>query len=160
MGMSEIIKTNVMRLLDQKKIEYTPHFVELKEAVSGVELAKLLNEDETKVFKTLATLGASKRIYLFLIPVAASLNLKKAAKACNEKSIEMLKSKDLLANVGYVHGSTSPIGTKKMFKTFIHESANECDTIMFSAGKIGYQVELKLKDLSKIIQYQLVDLID
>lgn len=152
-------KTNVMRMLDQKKISYIPHFYAGTDAISGTEVAAVLGQDPQRVFKTLVTIGKSKRNYVFVIPVGAELDLKKAAKAVREKSIEMLKSKELLPLTGYVHGGCSPVGMKKMFVTTFQEGADKFDTIMFSAGKIGYQVELALKDLSQIIAYQLADVI-
>ena len=140
-------KTNVMRVLDQKKIKYTSHHLDITEALSGVEMAAMLNQDPSRVFKTLVTVGKTKANYVFVIPVAEELDLKKAAKAVGEKSIEMIKSKELLPLTGYVHGGCSPIGMKKSLKTTIHETAKDFDTIMFSAGKIGYQVEMNVKDL-------------
>ncbi len=151
-------KTNVMRILDAQKIEYKSYSYVGTNALSGVEVAKILNQNEAQVFKTLVTTGHSREHYVFVIPVAKELDLKKAAKAVGEKSIEMLKQKDLLALTGYIHGGCSPIGMKKFFKTTIDSSANNFDTIVFSAGKIGYQVEVRLDDLSKVIEYQLADI--
>lgn len=149
-------KTNVMRLLDQKKTPYTPHFYE--NAVSGCEVAAALGQNPDQVFKTLVTVGKSRNYYVFIIPVAKELDLKKAAKAVGEKSIEMVKSKELLPLTGYVHGGCSPIGMKKFFTTTIDSSAMQFPTICFSAGKIGYQVELNPQDLSKIIRIQTAEL--
>ncbi len=157
--MKKIEKTNVMRLLDQKEIPYQSYHYEAKEAVSAVEAARLLDKDEDMVYKTLVTQAASKEHYVFVIPGKEELDLKKAAKAVNEKSIAMVKSKDLLNLTGYVHGGCSPIGMKKFFVTTIDETAILQDTIIFSAGKIGYQVEMTLDDLAKIIDFQLVDVI-
>ena len=151
-------KTNVMRILDKKKVAYTPHNYASTGAVSGVEVAKALGQNPDCVFKTLVTVGKSKNNYVFVIPVERELDLKKAAKAVGEKSIEMLKSKDLLPLTGYVHGGCSPIGMKKQFKTTFQEEASEHEKIMFSAGKIGYQVELSLKDIEGVIRYQLADI--
>ena len=151
-------KTNVMRILDQNKVNYKTHFYYETDAVSGTEVADALNENPDQVFKTLVTVGASKNYYVFLVPVSRELNLKKCAKAVDEKNIEMIKSKDLLPLTGYIHGGCSPIGMKKRFKTVIDSSAENFDTILFSGGKIGYQVELTLNDLSKIIQYELKDI--
>jgi len=111
------------------------------------------------VFKTLVTVGKSKNNYVFVIPVEKELNLKKAAKIVGEKSIDMLKSKDLLSLTGYIHGGCSPIGMKKFFKTVIDISAEDYDTIIFSAGKIGYQVEMSLSELSKVIRFTTADII-
>ncbi len=153
-------KTNVMRILDQKKIPYEAHTYDSSEAISGTEVAKVLGQNPAQVFKTLVTVGASKRNYVFVVPVEAELNLKKAAKAVGEKNIEMLKSKELLPLTGYIHGGCSPIGMKKFFTTTIHQSVKECETIIFSGGKIGYQVELKIQDLAKVITFQLKDICD
>ena len=152
-------KTTVMRILHKNKITYNKYFYGDSDAISGVEVAEYLNEDKNKVFKTLVTIGTSKNYYVFVIPVAEELNLKKAAKVVGEKKIEMIKSKELLPVTGYIHGGCSPIGMKKQFKTVINETAKNYDTIIFSAGKIGYQVEMSLQDLAKIIKYELADLI-
>ncbi len=143
-------KTNVMRILDQKKIAYTPHYYD-NNITNGMEVASTLNLDPNKVFKTLVTIGASKRNYVFIVPVNMELDLKKAASAASEKSIEMIKSKELLDLTGYIHGGCSPIGMKKPFRTFMNESALNYDLVTFSAGKIGYQVEMNPKDLTKLI---------
>ena len=136
-------KTNVMRVLDQKKVPYTAHTYPHKEGVAtdGVTAAALLRKDPATVFKTLVTRGASGEYYVFDIPVAENLDLKKAAKAVGEKSIAMLPQKELLGLTGYVHGGCSPVGMKKQFPTVFHETAEIVDTIMVSAGKIGFQVE-------------------
>ena len=155
-----IQKTNVMRVLEQKKVPYEMYTYADTEAISGVEVAAVLGQNPKQVFKTLVTVGASKKNYVFVIPVCAELNLKKAAKAVSEKSIEMIKSKELLPLTGYIHGGCSPIGMKKFFTTTIDETAKEWDTIIFSAGKIGYQVEVSLENLSKVIRYQLKDICD
>lgn len=148
-------KTNVMRLLDQKKIPYKHYSYVGTGAISGVEVAQTLNQDVTHVFKTLVTASKSKKNYVFMIPVAEELDLKKAAKAVGEKSIEMIKSKDLLGLTGYIHGGCSPIGMKKQFETVIDSSALNNETIIFSGGKIGYQVELSLDLLKKVISYKI-----
>ena len=153
-------KTNVCRILDQKKIHYTEHTYNPEDGISGLEVAASLGQDVNRVFKTLVTVGASKKNYVFVIPVSSELNLKKAAKAVGEKSIEMIKSKDLLALTGYVHGGCSPIGMKKFFKTTFHESAPTYDTICFSGGKIGYQVELSYSDLQQILDISTADICD
>lgn len=153
------IKTNVMRVLDQKKIAYQHHCYADTGAVSGAEVAQALHQDPNRAFKTLVTTGKTKTHYVFMVPVLAELDLKKAAAAVGEKSIEMLKAKELLGLTGYVHGGCSPIGMKKQFKTVIHNTAAAYETIMFSAGKIGYQVELSLADLQKVIPVQESDII-
>ena len=152
-------KTNVMRILDQKKIPYISHCYLNTGAISGIEVAEVLNEDPNKVFKTLVTISSTNHYYVFVIPVAEELDLKKAAKAVNEKSISMLKQKDLLPLTGYIHGGCSPIGMKKVFKTVVHVSAESLDTIMISAGKIGYQVELNYQELEKFVPLELHDII-
>ena len=151
-------KTNVMRILDQKKIPYTSHYYGDTEAISGVEVAEVLHQNPEHVFKTLVTVGASKNNYVFVVPVEKELDLKKAATAVSEKSISMIKSKELLPLTGYIHGGCSPIGMKKQFKTVIDISATEFETIIFSGGKIGYQVELPLVELRKIISFELEDI--
>ena len=143
-------KTNVMRVLDQKKIKYIPHYYD-NNITNGMEVAETLNLDPNKVFKTLVTVGASKRNYVFVVPVNSELDLKKAALAVNEKSIEMIKSKELLDLTGYIHGGCSPIGMKKPFRTVMNESALNYEAVTFSAGKIGYQVEMNPNDLKKLI---------
>ena len=153
-------KTNVMRILDQKKMEYKEHTYLNTGAIGGQEVAEALGEDANRVFKTLVTVGKTGNHYVFLVPVNKELNLKKAAKAVNEKKIEMIKSKELLPLTGYIHGGCSPIGMKKFFKTTIHSTAENYDTIMFSAGKIGYQVETSLNSLKKVIRFDLEDIAD
>ena len=151
-------KTNVMRILDQHKIEYKSYSYVNTDAISGMDVAKVLGQNEAQVFKTLVTVGHSKQYYVFVIPVAEELDLKKAAKAVGEKNIEMIKQKDLLSLTGYIHGGCSPIGMKKFFKTTIHSTAQNFDTIIFSAGKIGYQVQVSLDDLKKVINFELEDI--
>ena len=154
-----IEKTNVMRSLDQKKINYNSHFYAETGAISGVEVAEVLGQNPEQVFKTLVTQAPSKNYYVFLVPVHKELDLKKSAKAVGEKSIAMIKAKELLPLTGYIHGGCSPIGMKKQFKTVINESAQDFETIFFSGGKIGYQVELSLAELKKVLQFQLCDII-
>ena len=152
------MKTNVMRILDQKKINYKSYDYSSSGVISGMEVASVLNQDPNHVFKTLVTISNSKKYYVFDVPVNKELDLKKAATCVNEKSIEMVKSKDLLALTGYVHGGCSMIGMKKMFTTVIDESIKNYETIIFSAGKIGYQVELSLTDLKKVIDFKIYDI--
>ena len=153
-------KTNVMRILDQKRVAYTSYCYVDTNAISGMDVASVLNENPSQVFKTLVTVGNSKNHYVFLVPVNKELNLKKAATSVGEKNVEMVKSKDLLALTGYIHGGCSPIGMKKQFKTVIDISANNYDNIIFSGGKIGYQVELTLEDLKKVISFTLASITD
>ena len=143
--MGKADKTNVMRTLDRLKIPYREHDYSQTDALSGV--------------KTLVTVGKSKTHYVFMIPVKEELDLKKAAAAVNEKALEMIKSKELLPLTGYIHGGCSPIGMKKQFKTLIHETARDFETIMFSAGKIGFQVECSLEGLQKAVPVVCADLI-
>lgn len=151
-------KTNAIRLLEQKKIKFVVHNYLSSGAISGIDVANSLNEDPNIVFKTLVTQGKSHQYYAFLVPVNKELDLKKAASCVNEKSIEMIKSKDLLPLTGYIHGGCSPIGMKKYFKTTIDISASNYDKIIFSGGKIGYQIETTLLELSKIIKFDLKDI--
>ena len=153
-------KTNVMRILDQKKIPYTPHTYPHEEgvAVDGVTVAKSMGQDPEAVFKTLVARGASNALYVFDIPVADSLDLKKAARAVGEKSVAMLHQKELLPLTGYVHGGCSPVGMKKQYPTVFHETAEILDTITVSAGKIGYQVELSPADLIALVGGTTADL--
>ncbi|MGE5422800.1 MAG: Cys-tRNA(Pro) deacylase [Ignavibacteriales bacterium] len=152
-------KTNVMRKLDSMKIKYNQHYYADSDAISGIDVANALGQNPQRVFKTLITTGSSKSHYAFLIPALDELDLKKAAMQVKEKSMEMLKSKDLFELTGYVHGGCSPIGMKKFLRTTLHITAQDFDTIFFSAGKIGYQVELSLEDLKKVIKFELADLI-
>ncbi len=152
------IKTNVMRILDKKKVPYQSHCYANTAAISGVEVAKVLGQDPAQVFKTLVTVSASNSYFVFVIPVAAELDLKKAAKSVGEKSVKMLPQKELLPLTGYVHGGCSPIGMKKAFRTVIDSSAQAQETIIFSAGKIGYQVEVSLADLEKVLRFSLSEI--
>ena len=146
-------KTNVMRTLEQKSIPYTAHAYAHEEgvAVDGVTVAAMLGQDPEQVFKTLVARGASKGIYVFVIPVADSLDLKKAAKAVGEKSIEMVAVKEINALTGYIRGGCSPVGMKKQYPTVFHETVEIIDTIMVSAGKIGAQVELEPMALMELV---------
>lgn len=152
-------KTNVMRLLDQKKIEYESVDFEEFESTNGVEIAEYLGENPSQAFKTLVTVGKSKQHYVFVIPVNGELDLKKAAKAAREKSIEMIKQKELLPLTGYIHGGCSPIGMKKVFPTFLHESAADFDAIYVSAGRVGHQIKINPSRLSEVVDYTFSDLI-
>ena len=156
-------KTNVMRILDQKKIPYTARFYEDSEGPEGtreygVHVAQALGQDPARGFKTLVARGASKGIYVFEVPVAESLNLKKAARAVGEKSIELLHVAEINAVTGYIRGGCSPVGMKKQYPTVFHETAEILDTIMVSAGKIGYQVELSPADLIGLVGAETADL--
>ena len=154
-------KTNVMRILDQKKIPYTPctYPHEPGVAVDGVTVAESMGQDPARVFKTLVTKGASGGYYVFDIPVAATLDLKKAARAVGEKSIAMIHQKELLPLTGYVHGGCSPVGMKKPFPTVFHQTAPEGETITVSAGKIGYQICCKPADLIALVGARVADVV-
>lgn len=153
-------KTNVMRVLEQHKIAYTPHeYPHGKEAVDGASVAHLLGQDPAQVFKTLVARGKSGGFHVFVIPVEKELDLKKAAKASGEKSVEMVHVKELLGLTGYVRGGCSPVGLKKPYPVTLHESANDIPTIIVSAGKIGYQIELAPADLIALVQAKTADLI-
>ena len=153
-------KTNVMRILDQKRIKYQSYYYGDTSAISGVEVASALKQNFGQVFKTLVTVSKSKRNYVFMIPVNEELNLKKAAKSVGEKAISMLPSKELLPLTGYVHGGCSPIGMKKQFLVVIDQSAKEFSTIIFSAGKIGYQVEVSVLDLENLLLCRFADIVE
>ena len=152
-------KTNVMRILDQKKIKYNEYYYGDTDAISGIDVAIVLNEDPNRVFKTLVTVAKSKQNYVFMIPVEKELDFKKCAKSVNEKSIEMIPQKELLPLTGYVHGGCSPIGLKKQFKVVIDKSANNFEKIIFSGGKVGYQVEVDINDLKKVINCKFEDIV-
>ena len=152
-------KTNVMRTLEQKNIPYTAHTYDPEGPIDGVSVARVLGEDPECVFKTLVTRGASGGYYVFDIPVAENLDLKKAAKAVGEKSIAMIAQKELLPLTGYVHGGCSPVGMKKQFPTVFHETAEILDTIMVSAGKIGYQVQCEPEKLLNLLNAKTADII-
>ncbi len=152
-------KTNVMRVLDAKKITYESHSYEADPSLSGEQIAGILGESTECVFKTLVTRGKSGAYYVFVVPVESELDLKKAAQAAKEKSIAMIKQKELLPLTGYVHGGCSPIGMKKKFPTFIHETAKELNKIYVSAGKVGFQIELSPSDLIDVAECEPVDII-
>lgn len=152
-------KTNVMRVLDGKKIPYESHTYKPDATMTGEEIAAILGEDSEKVFKTLVTRGKSGAYYVFVVPVKEELDLKKAAKACGEKSVNMIKQKELLPLTGYVHGGCSPIGMKKQFPTFIHETAAGFDKLFVSAGKVGYQIELAPGELIAVAGCKIADIV-
>ncbi|MGN0172081.1 MAG: Cys-tRNA(Pro) deacylase [Acutalibacteraceae bacterium] len=154
-------KTNVMRILDAEKIPYRSYTYAHKdtEAVDGVTVAAMLGQDPRQVFKTLVTKGHSGAFAVFVIPVAAELDLKAAAKAAGEKSVEMIPVKDILKTTGYIRGGCSPIGMKKRYKTVIDLSAKPLETMIFSAGKIGYQVELTPADAARITDAVFADIV-
>ncbi|MWV42742.1 Cys-tRNA(Pro) deacylase [Paenibacillus sp. HJL G12] len=150
-------KTNVMRILDQKKIEYRIHTYD-NSMLNAVEVANSLGHELAMVYKTLVTEGRTKEHYVFMVPSDKELDLKKAAKAAGEKSLDMIAQKELLPLTGYIHGGCSPIGMKKQFRTFIDRTADNVETICFSGGRVGYQVQLPLRDLQKVIRVTVADL--
>ena len=159
-------KTNVMRLLDKKKIPYKVHnlynmgyALEDISKKTSFDMSNILNISPDKIFKTLVTDGKSNNNYVFVIPSNSELDLKKSAKVVGEKSIAMVKSKDLLSLTGYIHGGCSPIGMKKFFTTTFNETATHLDTIVFSSGKVGILVEVNLEDIKKIIRISFADII-
>ena len=152
-------KTNAMRILAAAGLPHTLHSYDDSTAISGVEVAEQLGEDPDHVFKTLVTQGKSGEHFVFMIPVAQELDLKKAAKACGEKSVAMIKSRDLLPTTGYIHGGCSPIGMKRAFPTFCDETCVLFDTIIFSGGRIGTQIEMSVDDLCQLMDVEPVDLV-
>lgn len=151
-------KTNAIRLLEQKKLSFKVHDYSQSDVISGMDVATYLNENPDRVFKTLVTVGKSDSHYVFLVPVNRELDLKKAAQAVGEKNISMVKSRELLPLTGYIHGGCSPIGMKKFFTTIIDASAKDFDDIIFSAGKIGFQIEMSLTDLEKVIKFKICEI--
>ena len=152
-------KTNAIRAFDAAEADYRARFFECPEALSGVEVAQMLGLDEDRVFKTLVTEGRSGEHYVFMIPAACELDLKKAAASVGEKAVSMVKSRELLPLTGYVHGGCSPVGMKKPFPTAIDETATLYDRIVFSGGRIGCQIETTLGDLRRVAPLKIADLI-
>ena len=155
------IKTNAMRILDSNKINYKMYSYESKkgEHLDGVEVAHQIGKDVSQVYKTLVAQGSSKNIYVYVIPVDKNLDLKKAAKVADEKNMAMINVNDINKFTGYIRGGCSPIGMKKLYKTFVNETAKVLDTIVVSAGKIGYQVELSPEELQQLIKCEFEDII-
>ena len=151
-------KTNAMRIMEQKKAKYVFHDYTASGAVAGEDVAAAIGQSPDRVFKTLVTVGMSGKNYVFVVPVCKELDLKKAAKTVGEKWVEMIKSKELLPLTGYVHGGCSPVGMKKLFRTVIDISAESKETVCFSGGKIGYQMEAPLSELEKVIPMELADI--
>lgn len=153
-------KTNVMRLLEQRRIKYIAHeYPHSDEAVDGLTVARICGQNPDQVFKTLVARGASKTVYVFVVPVTGELDLKKAAKASGEKSIAMIHVSEINALTGYVRGGCSPVGMKKQYRTFYNISAADKPTIMVSAGKIGYQVELSPDELVSLTRGSYAELV-
>ena len=151
-------KTNAMRIMEQRKAKYVFHDYTASGAVAGEDVAAAMGQSPDRVFKTLVTVGMSGKNYVFVVPVCKELDLKKAAKTVGEKWVEMIKSKELLPLTGYVHGGCSPVGMKKLFRTVIDISAESKETVCFSGGKIGYQMEAPLSELEKVIPMELADI--
>ncbi|EHA0994594.1 Cys-tRNA(Pro) deacylase [Clostridium perfringens] len=160
MAKDKKLKTNAMRILDSKKVSYEMLSYESEDGkIDGISVAHKIGVDEKNVFKTLVAQGTSKELYVFVIPVAEELDLKNAAKIAGEKKVEMIAVKDIMKYTGYIRGGCSPIGMKKNYKTFIHESAEDLDFIIFSAGKIGHQIKMNPKDLLSVVEGEFVFLI-
>ncbi|MBO3375826.1 Cys-tRNA(Pro) deacylase [Clostridium perfringens] len=160
MAKDKKLKTNAMRILDSKKVSYEMLSYESEDGkIDGISVAHKIGIDEKNVFKTLVAQGTSKELYVFVIPVAEELDLKNAAKIAGEKKVEMIAVKDILKYTGYIRGGCSPIGMKKNYKTFIHESAEDLDFIIFSAGKIGHQIKMNPKDLLSVVEGEFAFLI-
>ena len=152
-------RTNAVRALAREKIEFKEYAHELPAERSGEEIAEIMGQDKARVYKTLVTVSPrSGQHYVFMVPVAMELDLKKAARAAGEKSIEMIKAKELLPLTGYVHGGCSPIGMKKQFRTFIHLTAEEQETVFCSGGRVGLQIELRLGDLRRLVKTESADI--
>ena len=160
MAKDKKLKTNAMRILDSKKVSYEMLSYESEDGkIDGISVAHKIGVDEKNVFKTLVAQGTSKELYVFVIPVAEELDLKNAAKIAGEKKIEMIAVKDIMKYTGYIRGGCSPIGMKKNYKTFIHDSAENLDFIIFSAGKIGHQIKMNPKDLVSVVEGEFAFLI-
>ena len=159
MAKEKAIKTNAMRILEKKKIPFRVNYYTCDEFIDGIHIADKLGQSYDISFKTLVAVGKSKEHYVFVLPVHKELDLKKAAKSVGEKSVELLHVKDIKDVTGYIRGGCTAIGMKKQFKTVINSSAKEFETIFFSAGKIGYQVEVSLQELQKVLRFELCDII-
>ncbi len=154
--MTKEVKTNAMRILDKAKIEYKAHHYTPEDGkIDGISVADKMGVPYEIVYKTLVTVAPSKEHYVFVIPVAKELNLKAAAKAVGEKSVEMIHVADINKVTGYIRGGCSPVGMKKEYKTVIDESAEALDRFFVSAGKIGSQIEISPNELKKVIKYQI-----
>ncbi|HII4516575.1 Cys-tRNA(Pro) deacylase [Clostridium perfringens] len=160
MAKDKKLKTNAMRILDSKKVSYEMLSYESEDGkIDGISVAHKIGVDEKNVFKTLVAQGTSKELYVFVIPVAEELDLKNAAKIAGEKKVEMIPVKDILKHTGYIRGGCSPIGLKRDYRTFIHESAKELDFMIVSAGKIGHQIKLNPNDLVEVVSGKFENLI-
>ena len=160
MAKDKKLKTNAMRILDSKKVSYEMLSYESEDGkIDGISVAHKIGVDEKNVFKTLVAQGTSKELYVFVIPVVEELDLKNAAKIAGEKKVEMIPVKDILKHTGYIRGGCSPIGLRRPYKTFIHDSAKELDFMIVSAGKIGHQIKLKPNDLVNVVEGEFAFLI-
>ena len=157
--MAKDTKTNAMRILDREKVAYTVNLYECEEFIDGVHVADMLGQDYDSSFKTLVAVGKSGEHYVFVLPIHRELDLKKCAASVGEKSVELIPVKDILSLTGYIRGGCTPIGMKKLFRTVIHESAREFDTIIISGGRIGAQILLSPADLAKVVRGEFADLI-
>jgi Cys-tRNA(Pro)/Cys-tRNA(Cys) deacylase len=157
--MEKEIKTNAMRLLEKNKLPFQIHTYDSDEFIDGVAVAEKLSQPVEKTYKTLVTQGKSKNYFVFVIPVAQELDLKKAARSVGEKSVEMIHVKDINQITGYVRGGCSPNGMKKLFKTVIDNSAAELETIFLSGGRLGSQIEMKPQDLAQVVRGSFADLV-
>lgn len=152
-------KTNVMRILDKAKITYKAHTYDHSDgAIDGAAVAEKMGQNPEQVFKTLVTKGAGRDYYVFVVPVLKELDLKRAAKSVGEKHVEMIHVKDINKVTGYIRGGCSPIGMKKQFVTVFDKSAENIETIIVSAGKIGYQIELAPKDLIELVGAKIAEI--
>ena len=158
MAKNKEIKTNAMRLLETKKIPYEAHTSECDEFVDGIQIADMLGLPHEKVYKTLVTQGNSKNYFVFVIPIEAELDMKKAAKSVGEKSVAMLHVKDINAVTGYIRGGCTAIGMKKQYVTRIDESATALEKMIVSGGKLGMQLELSPQDLAKAANAEFADI--
>ena len=160
MAKDKKLKTNAMRILDSKKVSYEMLSYESEDGkIDGISVAHKIGVDEKNVFKTLVAQGTSKELYVFVIPVAEELDLKSAAKIAGEKKVEMIPVKDILKHTGYIRGGCSPIGLRRPYKTFIHDSAKDLDFMIVSAGKIGHQIKLNPNDLVNVVEGEFAFLI-
>ena len=158
--MGKETKTNAMRILDRMKIPYTLNQYQCDEFIDGVHVADLLGQSYDESFKTIVTIGKSRSYYVFALPIDKEIDLKKAAKVVGEKNLELLPVKDINKVTGYIRGGCTPIGMKKQFRTVIHESAASFEKIFFSGGKIGFQVEVRVEDLKKVLKFDFADIAD
>lgn len=156
--MSEL-KTNAMRILDAMRVSYQLHTYEPGESVDGVSVAAKMGMDVNKVYKTLVTQGKGGGFFVFVIPVARELDLKKAARAAGEKSVEMIPVKEINRHTGYIRGGCSPVGMKKKYPTFIDESARALPAMVVSGGRIGLQMEIAPEDLARSVGAHFADLL-